>query len=203
VLKRTVPVNAAWATSGGAANGGRGGGPGFPGGGRGFGGRGGAGGNAAAAAMAAAASATAATAGGPGGASSSAAAAAPGPPAVFLCNRCQRTGHIAKFCPTLGDARFDPEIRLMNVPKTGRKTVSSLEGIDTSTATVIERSDGSYEVFESSLSGLEKLNKEGYVPFMLQHFCFFRKLFNFIVLCYGVAFSPVIPVELICLVRSI
>lgn len=84
-----------------------------------------------------------------------------GAPNTYTCNRCQKTGHIAKFCPTIGDASYDPEIRLMNVPRTGRKTVSSLEGIDTSMSTVIERTDGSYEVFESSASGMEKLKREG------------------------------------------
>ena len=87
----------------------------------------------------------------------------PGGGGGYTCNRCGKTGHIAKFCPTVGDAAFDPEIRLMNVPRTGRKTVSSLEGIDTSMSTVIERTDGSYEVFESSSRGMEKLTREGYV----------------------------------------
>jgi hypothetical protein len=90
----------------------------------------------------------------------------------YTCNRCGKTGHIAKYCPTVGDASFDPEIRLMNVPKTGRKVVSSLDGIDTSTSTVIQRSDGSYEVFESSARGLEKLTKEGYVLLFPCSFCF-------------------------------
>ena len=81
----------------------------------------------------------------------------------YICNRCQKTGHIAKFCPTIGDSTYDPEIRLMNVPRTGRKRVTTLEGIDTSMSTVIQHSDGSYEVFESSASGLEKLTKEGLV----------------------------------------
>jgi hypothetical protein len=80
---------------------------------------------------------------------------------AYTCNRCQKTGHYAKFCPTLGDPSFDPEIRLMNVPRTGRKVVNTLEGIDTTMSTVIERTDGSYEVFESSARGLEKLTKEG------------------------------------------
>lgn len=79
----------------------------------------------------------------------------------YTCNRCGKAGHIARYCPTIGDAAFDPEIRLMNVPKTGRKVVATLDGIDTSTCTVIQRSDGSYEVFESSARGLEKLTKEG------------------------------------------
>lgn len=51
----------------------------------------------------------------------------------------------------------------MNVPRTGRKTVSTLDGIDTSMSTVIQRSDGTYEVFESSARGMEKLTREGYV----------------------------------------
>jgi hypothetical protein len=79
----------------------------------------------------------------------------------YTCNRCGKPGHIARYCPTVGDSSFDPEIRLMNVPKTGRRVVSSLEGIDTSMSTVIQRSDGSYEVFESSARGMEKLTKEG------------------------------------------
>ena len=54
----------------------------------------------------------------------------------YLCNRCGRTGHSMKYCPTLGDPRFDPEMRLMNIPKAGRKKVASLEGIDTAHKTV-------------------------------------------------------------------
>lgn len=144
-LKRTIPVNNSAAAGGGpigggggmhdprfANRGGRGGGFGGPGGG--FGGGGG---------------------GGPGFNKP------PGASNTYICNRCQKPGHTAKFCPTNGDPAFDPEIRLMNVPRTGRKTVSSLEGIDTSMSTVIQRSDGSYEVFESSARGMEKLTREG------------------------------------------
>jgi len=82
-------------------------------------------------------------------------------PNTGICNRCHKTGHYAKYCPTIGDAAFDPEVRLMNVPRTGRKTVTTLEGIDTSMSTVIQRNDGSYEVFESSARGMEKLTREG------------------------------------------
>lgn len=85
----------------------------------------------------------------------------PGAANTYICNRCQKPGHTAKFCPTNGDPAFDPEIRLMNVPRTGRKTVSTLDGIDTSMSTVIQRTDGSYEVFESSARGMEKLTREG------------------------------------------
>lgn len=79
----------------------------------------------------------------------------------YTCNRCQKMGHIAKNCPTIGDSSYDPEIRLMNVPRTGRKRVTTLNNIDTSMFTVIPLNDGSYEIFESSARGLEKLTKEG------------------------------------------
>eukprot|EP00601_Ochromonadales_sp_CCMP2298_P003967 CAMPEP_0173182952 /NCGR_PEP_ID=MMETSP1141-20130122/8128_1 /TAXON_ID=483371 /ORGANISM="non described non described, Strain CCMP2298" /LENGTH=406 /DNA_ID=CAMNT_0014106113 /DNA_START=25 /DNA_END=1242 /DNA_ORIENTATION=+ len=78
----------------------------------------------------------------------------------FLCNRCLKPGHIAKHCPTSGNTAFDPEIRLMNVPRTGRRKVSTLEGIDTTTSTVIEHADGSFEVFEATSASLLKLNRE-------------------------------------------
>ena len=84
---------------------------------------------------------------------------------TYVCNRCLKPGHIMKFCPTKDNAAYDQEIRLMNVPRTGRKKVSSLEGIDTSMCTVIQLSDGSYEFFETSAAGMDKLTKDGYVSY--------------------------------------
>lgn len=55
----------------------------------------------------------------------------------YACIRCGKTGHLVKFCPTIGDPRFDPEIRLTNIPKFSRKKVTSLEGVDTSNKMVI------------------------------------------------------------------
>ena len=73
----------------------------------------------------------------------------------YACTRCGKTGHNMKYCPTNGDPAFDPEIRLMNIPKNSKRRVASLEGVDTNNKTVVENSDGTFEIFESS--GLEKL----------------------------------------------
>lgn len=59
------------------------------------------------------------------------------PPSNYTCTRCGKSGHNAKYCPTLGDPSYDPEIRLLNIPKVSRKKVTSLDGIDTSNKKVI------------------------------------------------------------------
>lgn len=58
-------------------------------------------------------------------------------PSNYVCNRCGKPGHNVKYCPTNGDPNFDPEIRLLNIPKVARRKVTSLDGIDITNKKVI------------------------------------------------------------------
>lgn len=58
-------------------------------------------------------------------------------PSNYVCNRCGKPGHNVKYCPTNGDPNFDPEIRLLNIPKVARRKVTSLDGIDTTNKKVM------------------------------------------------------------------
>lgn len=78
----------------------------------------------------------------------------------YHCHRCGQSGHYIKYCPTNGDPNFDPVNRLLNVPQANRKKLTNLEGIDTANKTVVKNSDGTYEIFEPSKSGREKIARE-------------------------------------------
>lgn len=49
-------------------------------------------------------------------------------------------------------------MRLVNVPKATIKVVSTLQDVDVTNKTVIERGDGNYQIFESSETGLQRLS---------------------------------------------
>lgn len=83
-------------------------------------------------------------------------------PAGYTCHRCGQQGHYIKFCPTNGDPNFDPVNRLLNVPMANRKKFTNLEGVDTANKTVVQNTDGSYEVFEPSKAAREKMARERY-----------------------------------------
>lgn len=60
----------------------------------------------------------------------------PRPPVTYVCSRCSKPGHYVKFCPTNGDPAFDPEMKLMNIPKNSRRKVTNLDGVDVTNKTV-------------------------------------------------------------------
>lgn len=52
-------------------------------------------------------------------------------PNSYSCTRCGLKGHQMKFCPTIGDPKYDTDNRLVNIPKNTILTVDNLDGIDT------------------------------------------------------------------------
>ena len=63
----------------------------------------------------------------------------------------------------IGDPAYDRQevpLKLMNVSSGSRKRVQSLNGVDTKNKTVTQLSDGSWEVFESSHIGLQRIARE-------------------------------------------
>jgi len=81
-------------------------------------------------------------------------------PLSYTCHRCGQNGHYIKFCPTNGDPTFDPVNRLLNVPQANRKKFTNIEGVDTANKTIVQNSDGTYEIFEPSKLGREKIARE-------------------------------------------
>jgi hypothetical protein len=67
-------------------------------------------------------------------------------PLGYVCSRCGKSGHNVKYCPTNGDPNFDPEIRLLNIPKVSRRKVASLEGIDISNKKVMSVTGSHFRV---------------------------------------------------------
>jgi hypothetical protein len=61
------------------------------------------------------------------------------PPGGFQCYRCGKKGHNMRYCPTIGDPKFDPEFKLMNVPRASRKKVNNLAGVDITNKMVSNR----------------------------------------------------------------
>jgi len=82
--------------------------------------------------------------------------------AIYICRRCGKAGHFLNNCPTNSDPSFDkqPPQKLMNTSTGSRKIVHTLDGIDTKNKTVNQLSDGRWEIFESSQSGLMRLTRE-------------------------------------------
>jgi len=76
-----------------------------------------------------------------------------------LCSRCGNSGHVFRYCPTIGDPNYDPAEynRIANIPKLLRNTVDSIDGIDMTNKTAIKNSDGTYDIVLASQSGLKTL----------------------------------------------
>ena len=72
------------------------------------------------------------------------------------CEICGKFGHFAKSCLSAPPS----EPRISNLPKANVRKVSTLVGIDTANKTVITNSDGTYDIFEPSASGLDQLKRE-------------------------------------------
>ena len=86
-----------------------------------------------------------------------------------MCVRCGQIGHIVKYCPTQGDASFDPSEfqKISNVPKSIRQTVTSIEGMDTSKMATIKNEDGTFTIVSASEKNLERLTRDGLVKIPL------------------------------------
>lgn len=84
---------------------------------------------------------------------------------TLICTRCGDSGHLNKYCPTIGDPKYDPAeySRIANIPKALRATVESLDGIDMTNKTAIQNEDGTYDIVSASASGMKALARDGYV----------------------------------------
>lgn len=84
---------------------------------------------------------------------------------AMICTRCGDAGHLNKYCPTIGDPKYDPAeySRIANIPKALRTTVESLDGIDMTNKTAIQNEDGTYDIVSASASGMKALARDGYV----------------------------------------
>ena len=58
------------------------------------------------------------------------------PVSTYPCPRCNKLGHIEKFCPTLGDPAYDKRLQIQNIPKDKYVKVKTLDNIDTKGKTV-------------------------------------------------------------------
>lgn len=75
------------------------------------------------------------------------------------CENCGKYGHFSKQCLNAPP----PERRISNLPKANVRKVLTLDGIDTSNKTVIKNSDGTYDIFEPSASGLDQLKRDSQI----------------------------------------
>ena len=83
----------------------------------------------------------------------------------MICTRCGESGHLNKYCPTVGDPKYDPveHSRIANIPRALRTTVDTLDGIDMTNKTAIQNEDGTYDIVSASASGLKALARDGCV----------------------------------------
>lgn len=72
------------------------------------------------------------------------------------CEICGKFGHFPKQCTNAPH----PEPRMSNLPRAAVRKVSTLEGIDVSNRTYIKNSDGTYDIFEPSLAGLDQIKRD-------------------------------------------
>jgi hypothetical protein len=72
------------------------------------------------------------------------------------CEICGKYGHFAKNCLSAPQQ----ELRMSNLPRANVRKVVNLDGIDVSNKTVIKNTDGTFDIFEPSASGLDQIKRD-------------------------------------------
>ena len=89
------------------------------------------------------------------------------------CNRCGQSGHVHKFCPTIGNADYDPSefTKMSNLPKSIKQTVNSIVGVDITNKVSIKNADGTFSIVSVSQRNLERLTQIGLVNLFNFYVC--------------------------------